>query len=106
MSRCCRLGTTALHDSPGVRRAAGRAEPGLASACAGGAHWLLPGVVVALMPKCPACLVAYVAAATGLGISFPAAAWFRWVLLLACAVSLGYLVSQRVYRLSVRLASG
>ena len=32
--------------------------------------WLLPGVLLAAMPKCPVCLAAYIALLTG--ISFPA----------------------------------
>lgn len=46
--------------------------------------WLLPGTALALIPKCPACLAAYIALATGIGISIPAAGWLRTTLIVAC----------------------
>ena len=48
------------------------------------AGWVLPGATVALMPKCPACLAAYIAAATGLGISFTTASYVRTAAILLC----------------------
>ena len=46
--------------------------------------WILPGAMVALMPKCPACFAAYIAAATGLGISFTTASYVRTAAILLC----------------------
>jgi hypothetical protein len=60
------------------------------------AGWLASGALLALMPKCPACLAAYVALATGLGISFSAAAVVRTGLIGACALSLAFLMLRRL----------
>lgn len=56
--------------------------------CRGAAGFVAPGLGMALVPKCPACLAAYVAAATGAGISMSAAAHLRLGLLAACAGAL------------------
>jgi hypothetical protein len=60
--------------------------------------WVLPGAILALVPKCPACLAAYVALWTGLGLSVSTATWLRWVLLSLCVASLLFLMAQRLHR--------
>ena len=49
------------------------------------AGWIIPSALLALLPKCPLCLAAYLAAGTGIGLSFPAATHLRAALLLFCA---------------------
>jgi hypothetical protein len=63
------------------------------------AGWLIPGFILAILPKCPACLAAYVAIGTGLALSAPAAAVLRTTLMVLCIVSLFYLAMRRVARL-------
>jgi hypothetical protein len=60
--------------------------------------WFLPGAVLVLIPKCPACLAAYVAVWSGIGISFSTAAWLRWGLVLISLVSLLFLIVNRFLR--------
>lgn len=38
---------------------------------------VFPVLLVALLPKCPICLAAWIAAGTGVGISVGAAGWLR-----------------------------
>jgi hypothetical protein len=62
------------------------------------AGWLIPGTLLAFFPKCPLCVAGYVALATGLGISFTAAAYLRWALLAACLASLAFMVGRLLIR--------
>jgi hypothetical protein len=61
--------------------------------------WGLPSAILVLAPKCPACLAAYVMLGTGIGLSFSAATYLRWVLLLLCIASLLFLIVKRLDRL-------
>jgi hypothetical protein len=66
--------------------------------CFGIGQWVAPSLVLALLPKCPACFAAYVAIGTGLGISLPIATLLRTLLLFACLAALAYLAVRLVFR--------
>jgi hypothetical protein len=61
--------------------------------------WVLPSAILVLVPKCPACLVTYVALWTGLGLSLSTATYLRWALLFLCASSLLFLIVKRLGRI-------
>jgi hypothetical protein len=58
--------------------------------------WIVPGVVLAAMPKCPLCLAAYVALFTGFGISLAAAKFAWWLVAIGCVAVLAYLAVTTV----------
>jgi hypothetical protein len=57
--------------------------------------WGLPNILLVLLPKCPACLAAYVALWTGIGLSLSTVMYLRWSVLLLCVGSLILLIMQR-----------
>ncbi len=61
--------------------------------------WILPGAILMLVPKCPACLAAHVALWTGLGLSFSTATYLRSAMLLFCVALLIFLVVQWLIRI-------
>jgi hypothetical protein len=61
-----------------------------------GTHWLVPSLFLVFMPKCPMCIVAYVALFTGIGISLSTAHWIEILMWALCGVSLVYLAITRI----------
>lgn len=60
------------------------------------AGWIVPGALLALMPKCPMCLVAYLALCSGLTISCSAAHLLMRLLTALCIATLALCVVRRV----------
>jgi hypothetical protein len=64
--------------------------------------WIVPSAILALIPKCPMCLAAYIALWTGLGLSVAAAANLRVLIVIVCVISLVFLVARQMRRLISR----
>jgi hypothetical protein len=92
MSACCER-RAAQKTSMWVRR------------CLEVAEWVFPGAILALLPKCPGCVAAYVALWTGIGLSLSTATYLRWSLLILCAAALLYLTLKWLGRFVVELTS-
>jgi hypothetical protein len=60
------------------------------------ASWIVPSAILALMPKCPLCLAAYVALFTGLGISLAVASIAWWSVAIGCVAAIVYLAVTMV----------
>jgi hypothetical protein len=58
-------------------------------------QWLFPAILLALVPKCPLCVAAYVAVLSGVGISVSTARWIQILLLVFCLTSLAYIAVRR-----------
>ena len=89
--RCCDDESESVYETTTVV-----ARPTFARRVGEFARWLVPAAGLALIPKCPACLAAYLAVGTGVGVSVPTATYLRMILLVTFGASLSYLAVRRV----------
>src|SRR6266542_5814580 len=68
---CCEVASSNPNrDMAGARTTDGEPQPPKqAWRCLNIAGWMVPSAILALLPKCPVCLAAYVAIGTGVGLS-------------------------------------
>jgi hypothetical protein len=99
--RCCGGGSSDSGPRAVVSRTADDhpRPPTFVRRCADFAGWAVPAAILVLLPKCPACLAAYIAIGTGVGLSIPAATHLRALLVILCVASLAYLAARPVGRL-------
>ncbi len=64
------------------------------------AGWIIPSAVLVLLPKCPACVVMYVALFSGVAVSLASASVLRTSLLILCVAALFCLTLKRLCRLA------
>ena len=100
---CCDVSIGAGRKAAEARVTVGDPRPRVRR-CLDVARWIVPGSILALLLKCPACLVAYFAIGTGIGISMSTAIYLRMALVVLCAASLSYLAASRGRRFIARLA--
>jgi len=94
MGLCCSRGDAGA-GGVGVR---GVARRGWVGRIGEAVEWAAPVVALALIPKCPGCVAAYVLLFTGIGVSFSTAETMRWGLIAACVGALAYLAVRAVRR--------
>jgi hypothetical protein len=91
---CCQTTASAARNVPN-KAADGKTHPssgkqrGFALA-----KFSLPTLILALLPKCPACLAAYIALGTGISVSIAAASFLRTLLIGICVAILVWILAN------------
>jgi hypothetical protein len=67
--------------------------------------WIVPTAILALIPKCPACVAGYAVIGTSVGLSLSASTQLRLAVIVLCVVSLSYLWTKSVLFVVARIAS-
>jgi Flp pilus assembly protein TadB len=77
---------------------AGISKPSRARRSLDAAGYIVPSAILVLLPKCPACIVAYLAMGAGIGVTLSTAATLRAALVIVCVLCLAYLTARQVRR--------
>jgi hypothetical protein len=91
MSNCPHCNPDPAPNPPGPNPSDARRPAGLLRRAWRCVQWLFPATLLVLMPKCPLCVVAYVALFTGIGITVSTARLVQILMLAFCLTSLAYL---------------
>jgi hypothetical protein len=96
--RCCMVASGAMEQNKAGERIAGGDPhpPSLLRRSLDLSAKAVPLAILAALPKCPACLAAYVALGTGIGLSLTAATYLRLSLIVVCVASLIFFVAKMI----------
>jgi hypothetical protein len=90
---CCQTAANAAHKD--AKAADGKVLPSSAKQRGFAlAKFSLPTLILALLPKCPACFAAYVALGTGISLSVQAASVLRSTLVATCVAALVWIIAS------------
>jgi hypothetical protein len=98
---CVSSGSSRVTDGPRIAVSDPRPTT-LTRRCREIARWIVPSGILALLPKCPACIAAYFVIGGGVGISVSTAVYVRMGLIILCVGSLGYFAVSRGRRFIAR----
>ena len=73
--------------------------------CGTAAGTAAPAAVLVLLPKCPACIVAWLAVGAGLGVSVSTAAALRMAIVGVCVACLAFVAVRQVLRIARKPAT-
>jgi len=89
---CCQTAANAAHKD--AKTAGGKGHPSSAKQRGFAlAKSSVPTLILALLPKCPACFAAYIALGTGISLSVQAASLLRSTLIAICVAALVWIIA-------------
>jgi hypothetical protein len=104
-NRCCKVASRDFgHEATKNRiRVSDRQRPALVRRLLENAGWMVPGAILALLPKCPVCVATYAVIGTGIGFSLSATTYLRTLLVIMCLASLLCLAARGMRRFAATI---